>query len=724
VIVCPVDGDVANVSSSEKSDLVLRIMPMTSSIDRVVSVANDHITVDDVTDVVEATDLSTKGIITDTVQALDHVTSIDNVAHDSSAETKAYVNVDDATGSDSSAKANANVTLDDATDEVVTTDHAIDCVVTDANQSQVSSSDYPVHDSLAETNANATEDDETDVVATCGYGTNSIVTDRPTVQTTDQNVNTSATVVTEVKDPGNSTNVITTAIATEHDTSSVSCMLMTDIQALMTDMHAQFDRKIGAMTRDLTEQLRLSTDCNSRLTDIIEGMQRKLNRVESKVHEMLKRSCACKCDSLHDCNDRGHAAGPRGVTVDVSVQTVDCDFPPAAQLRFHNEPSGQTVTPTASRDQGQPASAAQSGRSQCVESARGQSPTHPPSSASASPSPATPSPSPSAAHPSHSDVQRPLRLPQGRIKTFLVGDSNLRKINRRRYDSTGQSHIRTVPGLTTDRLTAILSATKPKPDVDTVILHVGGNDLKKNMPSEECNMFESSLRQCIAQAKETFPNAHIALTGIIPRKGFSPNIIKGSNASMRSLCQQANAIFIPVLSHFIRDNSPNFKSLYDTDGIHINERGIAVLVKQMLACQRELTGRENPTFGKTVQTERTDNKKWSDIVRSKKPQRNVNDASPAEPAAQSRPGDEKPAQAKVINYRGQEPAPDAGFSLGQPQSMSFPVACMPDRPNEPVPGLTFSPLPHGPAPLMQSPFRGWGWPPTLHPYFYGLYQQG
>ena len=73
---------------------------------------------------------------------------------------------------------------------------------------------------------------------------------------------------------------------------------------------------------------------------------------------------------------------------------------------------------------------------------------------------------------------RPLRLPQETVRTLLTGDSNLRKVDRRRlYRSVG-THVRTFPGATVSGTTASLSKRSPRDDVRTVVMHVGGNDMK------------------------------------------------------------------------------------------------------------------------------------------------------------------------------------------------------------------------------------------------------
>ena len=104
---------------------------------------------------------------------------------------------------------------------------------------------------------------------------------------------------------------------------------------------------------------------------------------------------------------------------------------------------------------------------------------------------------------------RPLRLPHEAVHTLLIGDSNLRKVDRRRLDRSGGTHVRTFPGATVSGMTASLTKRSPRDDVRTVVMHVGGNDMKTDVAAIT---LKAQYNECILQVKRAFPQAVCCLT--------------------------------------------------------------------------------------------------------------------------------------------------------------------------------------------------------------------
>ena len=70
-----------------------------------------------------------------------------------------------------------------------------------------------------------------------------------------------------------------------------------------------------------------------------------------------------------------------------------------------------------------------------------------------------------------------LRLPkEGSLAALLIGDSNLRHVDRRRLDQNGKIHVRTVGGATAGDFSASLTNQSPREDTSHVIVHTGTND--------------------------------------------------------------------------------------------------------------------------------------------------------------------------------------------------------------------------------------------------------
>ena len=77
-----------------------------------------------------------------------------------------------------------------------------------------------------------------------------------------------------------------------------------------------------------------------------------------------------------------------------------------------------------------------------------------------------------------------LRLPkESSLAALLIGDSNLRHVDRRRLDQNGQIHVRTVGGATAGDFSASLTNQLPRADTSHVIIHIGTNDCSDTMTS-------------------------------------------------------------------------------------------------------------------------------------------------------------------------------------------------------------------------------------------------
>ena len=167
---------------------------------------------------------------------------------------------------------------------------------------------------------------------------------------------------------------------------------------------------------------------------------------------------------------------------------------------------------------------------------------------------------------------RPLRLPREHVHTLLIGDSNLKKVERRRLDRGGGTHVRTFPGATVNDVTASLSKCSPRNDVKTVIIHVGGNDMKTDVDPPT---LKSQYKECIIQLKHAFPQALVLFTGIPPRKKTPSKALHGCNECLCNLCEEKTIGFIPLFSDLQKAEKSLFAKYFDSDGIHLNERGVA-----------------------------------------------------------------------------------------------------------------------------------------------------
>ena len=169
--------------------------------------------------------------------------------------------------------------------------------------------------------------------------------------------------------------------------------------------------------------------------------------------------------------------------------------------------------------------------------------------------------------------------PEGSVSTLIVGDSNLRKIGKRRFDRSGQTHVLTLPGLTTNKLTSILDKQKTRSDVKHVICHVGTNDLSELKANNKALLDNYSL--LIDSIKRAFPMATIGLTGLIPRKGIQLQTVLGMNKTIQSLCQRKGVTLIGDKTMFFSNTNSFPHYLFQGDKVHLNEKGVGVLVASM-----------------------------------------------------------------------------------------------------------------------------------------------
>ncbi len=65
----------------------------------------------------------------------------------------------------------------------------------------------------------------------------------------------------------------------------------------------------------------------------------------------------------------------------------------------------------------------------------------------------------------------------------LIGDSNLRHVDKRKLDQNGKIHVRTVGDATTGYFSASLTNQSPREDTSHVIVHIGTNDCSGTMTS-------------------------------------------------------------------------------------------------------------------------------------------------------------------------------------------------------------------------------------------------
>ena len=215
------------------------------------------------------------------------------------------------------------------------------------------------------------------------------------------------------------------------------------------------------------------------------------------------------------------------------------------------------------------------------------------------PTPKPPSNQAAASNPTFPNTPL-LRLPpEGSATTLIIGDSNTKKVDPHRFDRSGKTAIRSVPGLTIDKLSTVLDATQPRPDIQNVVCHVGTNNL--SIQKDLNTAIIQKMSTLIQSLKSAFPEANIGITGLIPRKGILLKSILALNQSLASLCVSKGVSLIGDKSMFLATIESFPRHLFLGDKVHLNEKGVGVLVtsiKSYLSPNRKV---RTPNVRKVIQ---------------------------------------------------------------------------------------------------------------------------
>jgi len=112
-------------------------------------------------------------------------------------------------------------------------------------------------------------------------------------------------------------------------------------------------------------------------------------------------------------------------------------------------------------------------------------------------------------------------------------------------------------------------------NIDLLIITLGGNDVLRGLPPEES---KRNLTAIIEQARNSDPDIKILLTGM----QSPPNLGDDYAASFNPIYQQLADKYDLALYPFFLDGVAADPALNQNDGIHPNEKGVAVIVGKIL----------------------------------------------------------------------------------------------------------------------------------------------
>ncbi len=174
-----------------------------------------------------------------------------------------------------------------------------------------------------------------------------------------------------------------------------------------------------------------------------------------------------------------------------------------------------------------------------------------------------------------------LRLPkEGRLSALLIGDSNLRHVDRKRLDTRGNLHVRTVGGATAGDIAACLLNQSSRADTKHVVVHIGTNDCSRDSDYNK-QLVMVSFQALAKQLVRVFPKAAVAFTSILPKRSGHTLATEEANKMLKDMCSSCG---FELLHHPLLGGSTRSlqKQLY-TDEVHLNQRGLATLLRSIIA---------------------------------------------------------------------------------------------------------------------------------------------
>ena len=153
----------------------------------------------------------------------------------------------------------------------------------------------------------------------------------------------------------------------------------------------------------------------------------------------------------------------------------------------------------------------------------------------------------------------------------ILGDSMLKKLSPSRLRrSTGKKIIvKTFPGATTSDMKHYIKPTLEK-NPQLVVIHVGTNDIQHKEPEEIAKEVESLCRTIMVDGL-----SKVAISEIIQRADDKLNTnVKKTNVLLAKVCKNNNWSLI--------SNSDINTSSLNASGLHLNDRGAAILAKNYI----------------------------------------------------------------------------------------------------------------------------------------------
>ena len=162
-------------------------------------------------------------------------------------------------------------------------------------------------------------------------------------------------------------------------------------------------------------------------------------------------------------------------------------------------------------------------------------------------------------------------------KVFAIGDSHLKRINRRKFNNSfknGRSFIKSFPDAKVEELQHYVTPHLETQKLDIFIIHVGGNNINyKNL--EDVNVDEIPENIANVGKKCASFNSTVFISSILVKKNLTVSaIIRRVNEKLQDLCGKYGF-------HFISNDNIGRKFLSDDD-IHLSEDGTHIFASNFV----------------------------------------------------------------------------------------------------------------------------------------------
>jgi hypothetical protein len=138
----------------------------------------------------------------------------------------------------------------------------------------------------------------------------------------------------------------------------------------------------------------------------------------------------------------------------------------------------------------------------------------------------------------------------------VVGESIVRNVGAEHVDMK----VECFPGIRTEQLNSVIEK-RDLVSSDTVIIHVGTNDLK----TRNLDFVMGDVYELVSTAKKKLPNCRLVLSGMLRRRDVSWRRIRARNYRFDWV---ANALGLT----FVKPNSWIKDGDFARDGLHLNGR--------------------------------------------------------------------------------------------------------------------------------------------------------